>query len=86
MAQDMIHYGVPMNYDTGDMEAGHKPVKVAAKLTQKKEETFDEQTGKRLGETHLIDMALEEIQGRKLWNYDLGHQHSGEKAENPRDP
>jgi predicted DNA-binding protein (UPF0251 family) len=70
MALDIIHYGVPMVYITGDCETGHKPIKVAAKLTQKKEETFDEQTGIRLNETHLLDLAEEEMEVRKtFWNY-----------------
>jgi hypothetical protein len=35
MATDMLHFGVPMCFDTGSNEAGHKPVKKAAKVTQK---------------------------------------------------
>jgi hypothetical protein len=73
MARDMLNFGVPMNYDTGACEAGHKPVKVAAKLTQKKEQVFYEQVANRLMESFLLDLAMEEINGRKLWNYWEGH-------------
>ena len=31
MTEDIYNFGVPSNYDTGPMEAGHKPVKVASK-------------------------------------------------------
>jgi len=58
------------------MEAGHKPVKVAAKVTQKKEDTFEKQTNQRLMEKHLLNLALEEIDGRPPWRYSSGYHHS----------
>lgn len=69
MADDIINFGVPMNYDSGAPESGHKGAKTAAKLTQKKEDTFDEQTSQRLLEMQLLNHAQEEINGRQLWNY-----------------
>jgi hypothetical protein len=33
----------PMEFDTGTNESGHKPTKKAALLTQKREDTFDQQ-------------------------------------------
>ena len=64
-----MNFGVPMEVDTGSNESGHKVEKTAAKLTQKKKECFDVQTAKRLEEVHLIEMALQEIDGKKIWNY-----------------
>ena len=76
MTEDIYNFGVPSNYDTGPMEAGHKPVKVAAKVTQKKEDTFEKQTNQRLMEKHLLNLALEEIDGRPPWRYSSGYHHS----------
>ncbi len=70
MAQDIINFGVPMEYDTGSNESGHKATKVAAKLTQRRPDLFEEQVSKRLLEEHMLDLALEEIHGfRPLWTY-----------------
>ena len=69
MADDILQYGVPMEFDTGSNESGHKATKVAARLTQKKAETFDLQTSIRLEEVHLLEMAEQELEGRNLWDY-----------------
>ena len=74
MRHDILNFGVPMEYDTGSNESGHKKTKRAAKLTQKREETFDEQVDIRLQEEHLLEMAKEEMNGRELWNYRFGHE------------
>ena len=70
-ADDILNFGVPMEFDTGSNESGHKEEKSAAKLTQKKKELFDIQTCRRLEEKHLLNMAMQEINGYKLWNYYL---------------
>ena len=82
MTQDILNFGVPMEFDTGSNESGHKGTKKAAKLTQKKEETFDEQVNIRLQEEHLLQLADEEIHGRPVWNYAKGHQYPVEVAPN----
>jgi hypothetical protein len=69
IAGDILLYGVPLEVDTGSNESGHKPTKVAAKTTQKNEKTFDLQTATRLDEWLVLDMAMEELNGRKLWRY-----------------
>ena len=70
MWRDILYFGVPMEFDTGSNESGHKETKVAAKLTQKNESTFDFQTCVRLDEFLLIDLAVEEMTGNcKLWKY-----------------
>ena len=81
MMEDIRNYGVPMCYDTGSNESGHKPTKTAAKLTQRNEDTFDQQTAKRLEELLMIELAMLEIDGDILWNcYETG-QESGETAQ-----
>jgi hypothetical protein len=67
--------GVPMMFDTGTNESGHKPTKTAAMLTQKRFDTFDQQTNERLLETHLLSLAMEEMAGRPLWKYIEGYDH-----------
>ena len=69
MTNDILNFGVPMEYDTGTNESAHKSEKTAAKLTQKKKETFNFQTTVRLEETHLLQLAESEMNGRTLWNY-----------------
>lgn len=81
--RDMIIHAVPMNFDTGADESGHKVTKVAAKLTQKRMETFDLQTCKRTDDFFIIELAEEEIQGRPLWDYFEGYPHS-KKPSNPK--
>jgi len=76
MAEDMEMFGVPMNVDTGSNESGHKPDKYAAKLTQKNVDTFEEQTEKRRQEFDILDLAIEEIKGRPLWDYFRGYKHA----------
>ena len=69
LADNILNFGVPMEVDTGANESGHKATKKAAKLTQRKAETFDEQTMKRLEEVHLLQLAEEELAGNCLWDY-----------------
>ena len=69
MATDIILYGVPMEHDTGAQESGHKVTKVAAKLTQKKLQTFEKQTATRLVEFLIIQLAKAELDGYILWEY-----------------
>jgi hypothetical protein len=45
MADQILNFGVPMNYDMGSDESGHKLAKAAAKVTQKLKEYFDKQVG-----------------------------------------
>ena len=73
--EDIINFGVPMEFDTGSNESGHKSTKKAAKLTQRAEETFDEQTHIRLEEVALLELAKQQQLGRPLWNYPYGYEH-----------
>jgi hypothetical protein len=72
IADGLINFGVPMNYDMGSDESGHKPATAAAKVTQKQKEYFDEQeVGSRLTEVKALDLAvLKEInEGQCPWKY-----------------
>lgn len=67
---DIILYGVPTEFDTGSNESHHKDSKHAAKLTQRKESTFNFQTAKRLAEFLCIDLAMEEVENERcVWEY-----------------
>jgi hypothetical protein len=75
LATDILMFGVPLNVDTGSNESHHKTTKVAAKLTQKNVHTFEKQTSDRLDDFHVLDLALQELDGRPLWEYSLGYYH-----------
>jgi len=66
---DILLYGVPLEVDTGSNESHHKKTKVAARLTQKNEATLDLQTCTRLDEFFLVELAQEEINGKRLCHY-----------------
>ena len=72
MALDIMRFGVPMNFDTGSDEAGHKPSKTAAKVTQKRKELFDQQVEERLTEMTLLELAAQEVGETqpKWWYFD----------------
>ena len=70
LVTDILLYGVPKEYDTGANESHHKPTKQAAKLTQRKESTFNFQTAVRLAEFLLLDLAMAEVgDGVRVWEY-----------------
>lgn len=69
LAYDIILYGVPMEFDTGINESQHKARKIAARMTQKNPLLFDWQTAKRTDEFAIVDMAMLEVEGYKLWEY-----------------
>ena len=83
MAWDIILYGVPMEFDTGSNESGHKETKVASRMTQKNRATFDHQTATRIAEFQLIDLAMEEIAGRRLFDY---HENPARARQVPPEP
>ena len=61
---------MPTEFDTGANESHHKESKHAARLTQRKEATFNFQTAKRLTEFLCIDLGMEEIENDgRPWEY-----------------
>jgi hypothetical protein len=79
MAIDILLFGVPMEHDTGANESHHKPTKVAAGLTQKKPSSFEFQTAIRMSEFAVIELAMEELCGRKQWRYYEGFEEPSEE-------
>jgi hypothetical protein len=69
LCADMLMYAVPLNVDTSENEEHWKPTKVAAKLTQKDLRSFAKQTATRLVEFDLLDLAMEDVKGNKIWEY-----------------
>ena len=68
--EDIIQFGVPLEFDTSANESMHKPAKQASKMTQKAHESFNFQTATRLCEFDLLDLAMEEIEhNRCIWKY-----------------
>ena len=68
--QDILDFGVPLEYDTSPNESMHKPTKAAAKMTQRNLDTFNFQTALRLSEFYVVSLALFEIEtGNVPWNY-----------------
>ena len=86
LADDILNFGVPLEVDTGSNESGHKLTKVAAKLTQRNEETFDEQTSIRLEEVHLLEMANAELEGDYMTDCLFGRPKKQEVAEKHAKP
>ena len=78
---DILEFGVPSVLDTGVNESHHKLSKIAALLTQKKQEVFDYQVSCRTEEMQLLAYAEEEMQGRPLWEYWDGHKHAAAVTE-----
>ncbi len=73
LSQDMLLFGVPLEFDTSANESHHKVSKQGAKLTQKAAKTFNLQTANRITEFRLIELALLEIQdGSVVWDYFAG--------------
>jgi hypothetical protein len=72
-----------MEVDTGSNESGHKSTKVAARLTQRNETTFDKQTAIRLEEVYLLEMATQEFQGYPIWKYGQHPPRHGQNAQIP---
>ena len=68
--EDILQFGVPLEYDTSPNESFHKPTKAASKMTQKDVQSFNYQTAKRLVEFFLVGLAIVEIAtGKKVWEY-----------------
>ena len=82
LVEDMILYGTPSEFDTGSNESHHKPTKVAAKLTQRKEATFNAQTAQRITEFLVIELAMLEVDDHDLvWEYFVRHTESTDEED-----
>ena len=73
--EDILQFGIPVEFDTSANESHHKPSKQAAKLTQRSGTTFTNQTAKRLVEHHLVQLGMEELDRKgKLWECHLPYK------------
>ena len=73
MADAILNFGVPLEYDTSANESHHIPTKKAAQLTQKDLMKVEEQTAERVMEMELLALAQLELDGKWLCDYRLGH-------------
>ena len=69
LVEDLLNFGVPLNVDTGPNESHHKPIKNAARRTQRDVKKFELQTAIRLMEFLLIELAIAELADMKLFLY-----------------
>ena len=81
---DILDFGVPLEYDTSANESFHKAAKKASKMTQRAAETFNFQVANRLIEFEVIDLAMEEIEnGLVPWDfYSRGVEKPDHELEN----
>ena len=73
MADAILNFGVPLEYDTGCNESHHIPTKKASQLTQKDLNKVEEQTAERLLEMEVLALAQAEIGGNWSCDYSLSH-------------
>jgi len=73
MADAILNFGVPLEYDTGCNESHHIGTKKASQLTQKDLTKVEEQTAERMLEMEVLTLAQAEIDGTWLCDYRLGH-------------
>jgi len=73
MADAILNFGVPLEWDTGCNESHHIPTKKASMMTLKDLTKVEEQTAERMLEMELLALAQMEIGGKWLCDYRLGH-------------
>lgn len=87
LVTDIILYGVPTEFDTGSNESHHKPTKQAAKMTQRNEVNFNQQTATRLLEFLAIDLAVLEVDSDiKPWEYYYDYEDEEANVPQPEAP
>lgn len=85
----IVELGVPSNYDSFNSERHHKANKKTAQRTQKKPDNFNIQMARKIQERQAVELGMEEINGRKRWQYCNvgGFDHSDrDKGADPFDP
>ena len=65
----ILWFGVPSNWDTFANERHHKRDKKTAQRTNKHISKFDIQMARKVQERHAVDLAVEETNGRRRWQY-----------------
>ena len=83
MADAILNFGVPLEYDTGCNESHHILTKSQSQLTQRDLNKVEEQTAERMLEMEVLALAQLEIGGKWLCDYRIGHADDVEVAELP---
>ena len=82
LVEDILQFGVPLEFDTAANESHHKQAKKAACLTQRSADTFQFQMALRMIEFLMLELAMEEIKnGRVVWDYFDGAVEEGSDME-----
>ena len=73
VSDEILDFGVPCHVNTRSNESGHKRDKRCAKRTQRRPATFDMQTATQISDLDYLDLAMEDVNGRPLWDYYTGY-------------
>ena len=73
---DILFFGVPSNVNTMANESHHRPNKKASKRTQRRPKLFDMQCANRIHDMNVINLGMEELAGRPVWDYYKGFDQS----------
>ena len=85
-AADILYFGVPCNFNTKSNESHHRPDKKSAKRTQFRPKTFDLQVCQKADDRRVIELAMEELNGRPRWLYYEGFQDCSSQYGSPNKP
>lgn len=72
---DILCFGPPHTVNTMSNESHHKPDKKSAKRTQRRPKNFTIQVANKIEDRRVIEMGIEELQGRPRWKYYSGYEH-----------
>ena len=82
-AADILYFGVPSNANTKSNESHHRPDKKSAKRTQFRPKTFDLQVCRKADDRRVIELAVEELNGRPRWMYYQGYEDCDGRYSSP---
>ena len=86
LADSILDFGVPENLNTFDNERHHRPDKKTAQRTQKQADKFDIQMGQKIQECRAVAFGMEEIRGRRKWDYFRNRQIDEAEVITPFEP
>ena len=70
--QDIKNFGAPSNVNTMSDEMHHKDDKKSSKRTQYRPDKFEMQSLRQIENRRVIELGIEEIDGKVRWRYDHG--------------
>ena len=83
---DILAFGVPNNVNTQSNESHHRKDKQTAQRTQRRPGTFDLSILEKIEDRRVIEMGLEEVNGRPRWQYWAGFNHRNNKSMSKKAP